>query len=427
MALVRGGLQPALPTQGKKSRAERNASGSYSGYYKRNRDTVSRLREFDRSWFRGKECLDVGCNEGAVTMFVAEKFQPCSIVGIDVDKLLILAAQSSVKRAVYDHRQAQKKSGKTPIPVRVTSEKASTPTPVASSSAVSTYTNSIQMKNGGSVKMPAMNTFVPRTVSMKRKQYESLNNMKGVNDSSTISTISGGGGFPYNVSFEAESFANFSGSINFDVILALSITKWVHLNEGDTGLLGFFRKIFKLLREGGRAIIEYQPWKSYERNRSASDVTKSNFHALQIRPEDFEYILSEGIGFRVEHRLGAAISEAKGFNRPILVLTKPAVTPATVAMLVTDDDMILAKCRNRHGQRAQLARVPSEVGATTLAPEDEEHERTTTGPKRKRSLSVDTNAKILEDYMPDTEEWPQWPDHNDEPSMAYARRQRINL
>ena len=70
-------------------------------------------------------------------------------------------------------------------------------------------------------------------------------------------------------------------------------------------------------------VIEYQPWKSYVNNRNASEVCKYNFeNNISIRPEDFERILEEDIGFTIVDRRGTDLRNAKGFNRPILVLKK---------------------------------------------------------------------------------------------------------
>ena len=67
--------------------------GSYQGYYKRNRNADERLSTFQASWFSGKKVLDIGSNEGAVTMAIARLFQPSIIVGIDIDQRLIDAGQ----------------------------------------------------------------------------------------------------------------------------------------------------------------------------------------------------------------------------------------------------------------------------------------------------------------------------------------------
>ena len=63
--------------------------GSYQGYYKRNKSADERLAGFDATWFAGKKVLDIGSNEGAITLAIAKLFQPTIIVGIDLDQRLI--------------------------------------------------------------------------------------------------------------------------------------------------------------------------------------------------------------------------------------------------------------------------------------------------------------------------------------------------
>ncbi|VEL26415.1 unnamed protein product [Protopolystoma xenopodis] len=53
----------------------------------------------------------------------------------------------------------------------------------------------------------------------------------------------------------------------YDTILAFSVTKWIHLNHGDAGLMRFFRRAFNLLKPGGHLILEPQPISSYRRTR----------------------------------------------------------------------------------------------------------------------------------------------------------------
>ena len=44
----------------------------------------------------------------------------------------------------------------------------------------------------------------------------------------------------------------------YDTVIAFSVTKWVHLNNGDLGMKRFFRRIYRQLRPGGRLLLEPQ-------------------------------------------------------------------------------------------------------------------------------------------------------------------------
>lgn len=85
-----------------------------------------------------------------------------------------------------------------------------------------------------------------------------------------------------------------------DVVICLSVTKWVHLNSGDDALLSFFKRLWNLLLPGGLLILEYQAWASYVNNRKKSERIQAVFPLLKIRPENFEHILSVDMNFVVE-------------------------------------------------------------------------------------------------------------------------------
>lgn len=51
-----------------------------------------RLAALERRWFAGRRCMDVGCNEGLVTLTIASKFGVRSMIGVDLDEHLIRRA-----------------------------------------------------------------------------------------------------------------------------------------------------------------------------------------------------------------------------------------------------------------------------------------------------------------------------------------------
>ena len=73
--------------------------------------------------------------------------------------------------------------------------------------------------------------------------------------------------FPYNCSFRREDFAEEGEGecdTDYDCILCLSVTKWVHFNEGDEGVKRLFAKVFRALAPGGCFVLEFQEWSSYK-------------------------------------------------------------------------------------------------------------------------------------------------------------------
>lgn len=102
--------------------------------------------------------------------------------------------------------------------------------------------------------------------------------------------------FPHNVAFCTSDWvasgSTFDGK-GYDVVLAcvlhsrhglicdslflsLSITKWIHLNDGDDGIRAFFARVHAVLRQGGMFVLEVQPWDSYAKARRSNPVRRTH-------------------------------------------------------------------------------------------------------------------------------------------------------
>ena len=110
----------------------------------------------------------------------------------------------------------------------------------------------------------------------------------------------------------------------FDCVLALSITKWVHVNWGDQGLLQFFSRLVAALRPRGLLILEPQPWRSYKAIRHKHNVKWPHVPLAQLtlRPERFVGLLEERFGLTVVKE-ATPLGGVEGFRRPVVVLAKP--------------------------------------------------------------------------------------------------------
>jgi hypothetical protein len=59
---------------------------------------------------------------------------------------------------------------------------------------------------------------------------------------------------------------------------SFSITKWIHLNGGDSALRMFFKKAFSVLNSGGTFVLEPQTWDSYAKSKRMDEVCDGNFY-----------------------------------------------------------------------------------------------------------------------------------------------------
>ncbi|KAI3613921.1 hypothetical protein CBS9595_004098 [Malassezia furfur] len=106
----------------------------------------------------------------------------------------------------------------------------------------------------------------------------------------------------------------------YDLILCWALTKWVHLNAGDAGLVRLCARLAACVAPGGVVALEVQPWASYDQARSVSRTLRAAYAQLQLRPDDIAYLL-EAVGLVP---LGpVATGTGYGFRRPIALYARP--------------------------------------------------------------------------------------------------------
>ncbi|KAI7857876.1 Bicoid-interacting protein 3-domain-containing protein [Circinella umbellata] len=230
----------------------------------------------DSELFKNKRVLDIGCNSGNITIMIGLHYHPSSIFGIDLDDGLIQKAEHQLRIVNSLHNPKGNDN-----------------------------TMDISMKYHYFPRaLPSIHGVIPMTMP---PNYKSTS-------------------FPYNVKFETNNWMEMDligHKHYYDTILALSITKWIHIHHGDDGLKDFFKKIYKALKHGGTMILEPQEYDTYERRAKLTDKTKLIFDTIQFKPEHFHDYLIKEVGFKEFKDLGYAEQhKEKGFQRPIHLYIK---------------------------------------------------------------------------------------------------------
>ncbi|XP_058239715.1 7SK snRNA methylphosphate capping enzyme [Hemibagrus wyckioides] len=306
--------------------------GNYNQYYGYRNPGASedaRIRVFKPEWFQGKEVLDLGCNTGHMTLTIAKNWRPARIVGLDIDRALIHAAKQNIRHYLSEVHalQARKERNEDEAP----DEKLETMEKNGEEEDKDKETQSEDIGEkeegenrtdqiGESVSSPNKNRLFPVSLCVSRGPIAA----PPLPDTPTLPP----GNFPSNVTFVRGNYVLDSDVLletqreEFDVILCLSVTKWIHLNWGDTGLRRFFQRVYRHLRPGGLFILEPQPWNSYSKRKKLTEAIYKNYFSIQLKPEQFSSFLTSEVGFSSYELLGTPNSSTRGFQRPIYLFHK---------------------------------------------------------------------------------------------------------
>ncbi|XP_039355636.1 7SK snRNA methylphosphate capping enzyme [Mauremys reevesii] len=288
--------------------------GNYCKYYGyRNPNCEdARLRVMKPEWFQGKEVLDLGCNVGHLTLSVAKKWKPARVVGLDIDGGLIHSARQNIRHYLSEEirqRQDAAEAGAGP-----TRRRGGFPASLAASRGPIAAPR-VPQDGAGAADFPDNVIFVRvRGLGRVGGEGPTFGGAAGVGSSRPPSCaqreVTQQPGGPRHAPF-------------LDVVLCLSLTKWVHLNWGDDGLKRLFKRIFRHLRPGGLLLLEPQPWSSYGKRKNLTETIYRNYYRIQLKPEQFpSYLTSPEVGFSSCELVARPYNSSRGFQRPIYLLHK---------------------------------------------------------------------------------------------------------
>ena len=270
--------------------------GNYDRYYQyRNVGQVpdSRLSCMKADWFQGKEVLDIGCNAGTLTIAVAKYFRPKLVIGIDIDDQLIHDARIRVSKTVPSDPDLRFPDSLTVCHGPLVPTAATASIPFASAAAATSTAATSPSSSALALPDPSDPVF-PNNIFFATANYV-------LDHDDLLSSV----------------------TEEYDTILCMSVTKWIHLNWGDEGLQRTFKRMFRQLRPGGRLILEPQSWTSYVKKHSVCPETDATFRNIRFRPEKFtDFLLSKDVGFSSCELVDTPHNESQGFRRPIFCFTK---------------------------------------------------------------------------------------------------------
>ncbi|GAA6060185.1 hypothetical protein JCM10212_005186 [Sporobolomyces blumeae] len=359
------------------SQAPKPVYGNYLNYYERRNaldpldDLDDRLALVPREWLKGKRVLDVGCNAGAVTIQLARDLGAAKVTGVDIDPDLTRKAkgnldlawsrQAPLKRLVSEsaalsapsrkRRTPSESEPQDPVPPDGVAYRESEPAQATSSpdalandpfvSDDSFYFPSSLGRMYGYLPNPrgllTRHIEVPASSVSKGSKKKKRKSTSGVEASAVETVPDEVKAFPENVKIVTADWVHEpieQGREQYDVIVAFSVTKWIHLQHLNAGLLTFFQRCFSTLSPAGILVLEPQPFASYLRSAKTSPELRHHWELLREgaqrgwRWEDgeFEKVLLELVGFEKRSLLGETGKVGSTFRRPVEVYSKRGPT-----------------------------------------------------------------------------------------------------
>uniref|UniRef100_A0AAQ6IFX8 RNA methyltransferase n=1 Tax=Anabas testudineus TaxID=64144 RepID=A0AAQ6IFX8_ANATE len=321
-----GGPLPgsAQPPQKKKKDKHRYQYGNHSRYYGYHgfygdrlegwvgSEEDPRLCLLEASWFRDKTVLDVGCGAGHMTLSIARRFDPAHILGVELDKQLVHAANQNIRHFLSHDLVLEER--------RRTGRGTALLSPPRKEGGVEVEEDN--KRNDGKevvierkqeqVDVTEKRDDVAEVVGVMEEFHQALSLLsfplsfrvsRGPLSAPPLllPPSSSSSRFPNNVTFIQGDYMSerdvWPGRGQYDVIVCLGVTKWVQLQSGDTGVIRLFRRAYQSLLPGGLFILEPQPWSRYSHSKRASERMYRNYRSMRLKPEQFTSYLTDTVGF----------------------------------------------------------------------------------------------------------------------------------
>ncbi|TMS13740.1 7SK snRNA methylphosphate capping enzyme [Larimichthys crocea] len=325
-----GGRQHQQPHyQVREQQKKKFQYGNYNKYYGYRNPGASedpRVRVLRPEWFEGKEVLDLGCNAGHLTLYIAKMLRPARILGLDIDSGLVQAARKNIRhylselqtqearralqnqearRALQNQearRDLQNQEARRDLQNQearrdLQNQEALHPTKQEERNGGEKHNDTEGSEESGKTAEPETRTQTRTQSEDSRPEVPDQEDCESAGSDQSISCsfpvslkISRGpiaappltetsttrpGEFPSNVSFIKANYVLDNDTLlltqraEYDVVLCLSVTKWVHLNWGDSGLK-------RVLPEG----LQTPPsWRSVHPGASAVGVVREEKEA----------------------------------------------------------------------------------------------------------------------------------------------------
>eukprot|EP00049_Salpingoeca_infusionum_P012861 m.239028 g.239028 ORF g.239028 m.239028 type:complete len:672 (+) comp15289_c0_seq4:510-2525(+) len=295
----------------------------------------TRLVMLQREWIDGKSVLDIGCNTGSLCFQLATLFKPYAVRGIDCDSTLIRQCNSRLEREVSTRSRSFPASctlthapliglGSTaahPAPDLVQEEKKIKTKLTEFFQDLEAFESHTHTRSSSPV-----HTGLPQaspTPPVRRQSSSAL--MR-----SAITE------FPHNICFQQHDIAEGAPisaypTNQYDLILCLKVAMHVHLCYGDVGIRRLFDLSSRMLRPGGRFVLQFSLWPSYQQLRDKLPLYKFHARRITLRPSSFPRYLVTHCGLELESQ-HTVVEGRKGLQTVVCIFTKPDLETTAVGI-----------------------------------------------------------------------------------------------